>query len=210
MKRSLLLLVLCLALLTACTAKPAAQTPAPAPTPAPTATPAPAPTPAPTPEPTPEPDPAAEVRAQVAEGNSLCGVLYLGFDLDTLSPDFSPEQVYALYPWAQGAPYVDALGEDVYLLVPATESVALTIQAVELSDQGELVPTGETLYSGVGEVVLLRCNVSDIMPNTLVTALESDQLLEFSPSLSLRDGSVWAPGAVDLTPYPEGFEFDRD
>ncbi len=63
------------------------------------------------------------------------------------------ETVHA-FPAYDGAPYVDAGGEEAYLLVPAE--------------------TGKT-YSA-------------------------------SPTLSLRDGSVWMNGAYDFTEYPAGFE----
>ncbi len=83
----------------------------------------------------------------------------------------------------------------------------MTIEGVRLTDEGTLEPTGETYYNGVGFPVILRCNVSDIMPNTLVTVTdETGKTYSASPTLSLRDGSVWMNGAYDFTEYPAGFE----
>lgn len=154
-----------------------------------------------------ESDALSAVRAAAQAANCPLAVAYVGFDFDVLSPDFDPTAVAAAYPCGGDPAYVDALGYEVYVLIPAESDAALTIGRVELSDAGELVPTGETLYAGGGAPVILRCNVSDIMPNVLVTVTGSDGgVYTGSPTLSLRDGSVWMEGAYDFTHYPAGME----
>lgn len=147
------------------------------------------------------------VRAAAKTAGCPVAVAYLGFALDTLTEDFSAQDVYGAFPAYDGAPYVDAGGEDVYLLVPADANATMVIEEVRLTDEGALEPTGETYYSGVGFPAILRCNVSDIMPNTVVTVTdEAGKTYAASPALSLRDGSVWMEGAYDFTEYPAGFE----
>lgn len=149
-------------------------------------------------------DPLSPVREAMADGGNLCAVTYVGYALDTLAADFSPDAVGELYSWAEKAPYVDASGDDVFVLIPAAEDCRLQIQEAQLSDGGELT-AGAVLYTGDGSPVILRCNVSDIIPNTIVTVTGAGGgELSFSPVISLKDGSVFAPGALDITDYSEG------
>lgn len=208
-----LLPVLALALLVSCTSKPVAETPSPTVAPTPVATPVatPEPTPEPTPAPTPTLSPLDEVRAQLELDGSLCGLAYVGYQVDPLK-FVDPLDMALYYPWADNVPYVNAGGEDLYLLVAAHANDRIIISQATLSESGTL-GVGDPIYLADGGPVLLRCNVSDIVPNTVVTVMPEDpvRILEFFPTLSLRDGSLSEnDGVTDLTIYPEGFQFDRD
>lgn len=69
---------------------------------------------------------------------------------------------------------------------------------------------GEELYhSENGAPILLRGNISDIMPNSLVVIRDSeDEVLEWNPFLSLENGRVQNTASDskviwDFTHYPE-------
>ena len=163
----------------------------------------------PAPAPTVTPTAQDAVRAQLAEADAPCAAAYLGFQMDTLSPEFDPARAAQFYPWAEGAAYLNAGGENVFLLLPAHADDRLTVTALELTDAG--IAERGLLYAADGAPLLLRCNVSDIFPNALVRVTAADgSVLEFSPTVSLRDGALSAPGTLDLTDYPAGFVHDAD
>lgn len=81
----------------------------------------------------------------------------------------------------------EAEGNEVYLIIPRWSDTVISV--TELVEGA----AGEQLYSDIGMPFLLRCNLSDLYPNTLVTFTSSQGTLTFSPSISLMDGSVVLP-----------------
>ena len=153
----------------------------------------------------PEMDALASLRQEAAQAESLCSFSYLGYQYDLYSPAFDIAPLLTSFPCTEQSVLVDATGEDVFAIVPTNENASVTVERLEMNDNGELVPS-EILYEGDGTPFLLRCNVSDIFPNTLVTVTGTDgNTLSASPFISLRDGSAVMEGAYDFTKYPEGF-----
>lgn len=147
------------------------------------------------------------IRAAAKEQGCPLAVAYLGFDFDIPADELDVAAIMAAYPCTADTAYIDAGGDEAYLLIPTDPNASVWIDRLVLTDDGQLLPTGGTLYAGGSAPIILRCNVSDIMPNVIVR-VESDngQAEESSPTISLRDGSVSMPGAYDFTKYPEGFE----
>ncbi len=147
------------------------------------------------------------VRAAAKAAGCPIAVASAGFAADVLAENFSAEDVYGAFPQFDGATYVDAGGENVFILVPAEQDATVTITGAALTDAGTLEKTEETYYNGTGLPVILRCNVSDIIPNVIVTVTGgAGETYSASPTISLRDGSTYMEGAYDFTEYPEGFE----
>ena len=105
-----------------------------------------------------------------------------------------------------------ASGMEVYCVVPRDPDCRITVTEWIIDENGE-GKAGENLYDGDnGEPVLLMGNVSDIMPNLMVTVTAADgETLSYSPCLSLRDGMLdrgGTEGVYDFTVYydmpPEG------
>lgn len=220
MKRLSLALILILCLLLAGCRK-AAPAPDPAPAAPPVVTPA-EPSPEPTPEPAPAPDPEpasaemdsealAALRAAAREAGSLCAFNFVGYDYDTFSPAFDVQYLPDVYPSNGWMNYFDADGDEVYVLTPADPAAAVKVERLVFGEDAELHVT-ETLFTCGGEApLILRCNVSDIMPNVLVTVTDgAGNTLSASPTISLRDGRAEMPGGFDATHYPEGMEFEGD
>ena len=150
-------------------------------------------------------DALASLRQEAAQAGALCSFCYLGYQYDLYSPAFDITPLLTSFPCTEQSVLVDATGEEVFAIIPTDENASVTVQRLEMNDNGELVPK-ETLYEGGGTPFLLRCNVSDIFPNTLVTVTGTDgNTLSVSPFISLRDGSAVMEGAYDFTEYPEGF-----
>ena len=170
------------------------------------------------PEPGTQPEPAPAVAGELerirnaagAEG-CLVSVAYAGFETGTPADEPDMTCIMAAYPCTEDTVFVDAGGEDVYVLIPTDPESEVRICGVSVTEDGELLPAEEALYAGGGAPVILRCNVSDIMPNVVVHVEDSEgRSLDSSPSLSLRDGSVVMEGAYDFTSYPEGFAREGD
>lgn len=80
----------------------------------------------------------------------------------------------------------DDMGDEYYLILPKYENTIITIHSVKMNDKSELVPDKELISTKYP--VLLRCNISDIMPSTQVTITHGEETVIFSPSISLKDG----------------------
>ncbi|MDO4516682.1 MAG: hypothetical protein Q4C76_06075 [Bacillota bacterium] len=84
-------------------------------------------------------------------------------------------------------------GTEVYCVVPRDQETALTVQTCLCGDDGQPIPQ-DTLYQGTGQPVILVCNVSDIIPNVMVTVTPpGGSPATYAPCLSLCDGSVALP-----------------
>ncbi len=148
-------------------------------------------------------------RETLAERQAPWAIAYLG----DLSSEQSLETLVAegaeTYPFLAEIPdeqVVTTEGTEVYCLVPGTTDAACTVQTCTVGESGDPVPQG-TLYEGDGQPVLLVCNVSDVLPNLLVTITGPDGSAEtYAPCRSLCDGSVALPAdsaAYDFSLYPD-------
>ena len=151
-----------------------------------------------------------EFQEEIRLDGSLCAVAFL-----SCQPDGFAE----VYSWLENAefltdyPFLEdvtekntvlAAGEEWYVVVPADNQVTLTINEVRLDETEYTLKAGkELLQVSNGELVLLRGNISDIMPNLMVTATgSSGEMIEYCPALSLRDGRlVSGEGVYDFTCY---------
>ena len=152
----------------------------------------------------------AALREEIAGSGALFGVAYLGYaELPT---------------WADVCVYVEANGcsdefpflldvtEDhavlqeggeLYAVVPAGKDVSLTVSEF-LMDEEDYIPDWgkDLLHVFDGKPLLLRGNVSEIVPNLLITAEKGAEVIECSPCISGMDGSlVLSEGVYDFTPY---------
>lgn len=178
------------------------------------------------PQTTPEsqPDPAPTEEAALSEAPSLtqlreetqsaggaAAIAYLGClsEGQSMEEFLAGSSLLADYPFLgdlDEAHTVRAEGAEVYCLVPAHIDDPLTVQAFVIDESNQYQgAAGETLYqSETGEPVLLVGNISDIMPNLLVTLTGADgQARSFHPFLSLCDGRV------DLPAEPVLYDFSR-
>lgn len=148
----------------------------------------------------------ATVREKMSDSD-LCAVAYLGgceSQSDIRGVILNSDAIVE-YPFIADIPderiVVADGGWDIYCIVPATDDTKITVNGVELDTDAQISTTGE-LYSATGDAILLYCNVSDILSNTLVTVTSGSESLSFSPHISLRDGSVETAenGVYDFSP----------
>jgi hypothetical protein len=108
-------------------------------------------------------------------------------------------------------------GEDLYCFYPLDDKVSFSINRYIVSEANNYAgESGELLYhSEQGEPILLRCNVSDIIPDAQLLLIDSSgKRLRYVPQLSLRDGRVYIPQETvllyDATHYARSEEWDED
>ena len=110
------------------------------------------------------------------------------------------------YPFLADVPadnYIDAGGYELYLIVPR-QDIAATVYAADLDWENYNYIRGRLLGIVEGEPFLLCCNFSDIVSNSLIVlSTANGEALEFSPSISLKDGTLFVPerGVYDFTRY---------
>lgn len=94
---------------------------------------------------------------------------------------------------------------ELYLIIPTDVEASVAVNEFVFSEENDFIGTaGEVLYSSeYGSPILIKCNFSDIMPNTIVNIVDSEgNVLSWSPYISLKDGSVGiVDGVYDFTEY---------
>ena len=99
---------------------------------------------------------------------------------------------------------VDAYGYELFAIVPKSEKGTVTIYEAEITEDGEYRDLRDrVLYKGKpGEPVILKCNISEVYSNVLVVSVENNEITEFKPSLSMRDGRLASvQGCYDFSVY---------
>lgn len=151
-------------------------------------------------------DALAAFRQEIAAKNATVAVAYLGYaeltDYADLTAYLEANGFYESYPILRDVTetqYVRQGGCELYVVVPAAQNIALAISHCdEEGHRGK-----ELLQSENGQPVILQGNVSEVVPNLCITAVQgSASLLEYTPSLSLKDGSLSVEsGVLDFTDY---------
>ncbi len=190
-------------------------------------------------------DPVVLQRQIVLDEGAVCGVYYAGGsggagDRGSILKLLRERGVTDAFPFLEEIPddnvVLTAGGQDLFLIVPLSADASVTVNRWIVDESsGYTGAAGEILSrNDSGQPVLLCCNVSDIMPDTVVTVTnpvsEGAGCVIFNPCLSLKNGRVSIRtieelGAYtsfgkfcDLTPYPadealaapDGIRFEPD
>lgn len=109
------------------------------------------------------------------------------------------------YAFLADAPFVDAGGTELYAVVTAEKECRASVYRAAINDSGEYdVQTDNALYEGSGtDCFLLRCNVSDIHANAVVSFRTGDTIFSVFPMRSGADGRLVAEGCYDFSLYAE-------
>ena len=187
------------------------QTPAAEPSQPPSSTPAPLPSEEPSnsyDENCPE---LAELRQSAADSGALLAVAFLGYselpDFEDIPPYLEANCFTELYPFL-GAISEDMFarqeGGELYAVVPVSDDIQLTVYEYLMDLEDDYIPDAgkELLTVSGGEAILLIGNVSDIVPNLLITAEDGNgRRVEYAPCLSMENGQLTkADGIYDFTP----------
>lgn len=156
---------------------------------------------------------ARQLGVDVEDENNKAFMIYLGSSMDEYS---LTEVLSKLYPWQEvyyeyedpslllnlneneETSEYEIMGQEYYLLIPKFKNTSIALKELEISDGGELKEkTNYTLekMSLTGPTVICQ-NISEIAPNAKIILRYRDDVYEFSPSISLKDGSVMLPDEI--------------
>ena len=93
-------------------------------------------------------------------------------------------------------PYLN--GEECYLVIPKYRNASVSLKELEISQDGKLKEVANELldFNASAGTTFVCQNISDIAPNGKITIRYRDDVIEFSPSISLKDGSLMLPEGV--------------
>ncbi len=158
----------------------------------------------------------------VDELNASCAVAYLGYTEGPLGDGytgwFKETQMLDIYPFLEDISsdhIIEQEGGEVYCIIPRNEAVFITVHAQDFDYDGN-VTVGEELFRSMNsEPFLIRGNISEIVPNTVVNIqYEDGSSIEFSPHLSGENGHLAIAEdqfILDISEYDDwdvGYEAD--
>ncbi len=154
-------------------------------------------------------DPAIIQRQILLDEGCMCGVALIGYVDGETTADECKEifynSVYAdSYEFIRDIPDANCINtgfaNELYLIFPLDRNASVSVNEWLLTEENDFAgETGQVYYrSDIGAPILLKCNFSDILPNTVVNIVDNEgNTLEWHPSISLKDGSVSRYGVED-------------
>lgn len=148
-----------------------------------------------------------EFRKQMKDEKYLCGVAYLGYyseDIGVIIEDLQYKGIYKKHPFLdefRRKDFHSLEGSELYAVIPA-EGAEVTVNEYAFNENGIGYGKKRVAVSD-GEILFLRGNVSDIMPNLqLIITDEKGTITEYLPSMSLENGYLSKGQQIwDFSPY---------
>ena len=152
-----------------------------------------------------------KLQSDTTDAGAVCAVAYLGW----LDADYNDFSIYLKengfieqYPFLLNLSAENVVlheGCEWYIVLPVDNNVSIKVNELIMDDSDDYLPDPgrEMLSIKNGAAILLRGNISEIVPNLLLTVQRQDcQPVEYSPCLSMMDGSLCSDDNIyDFTPY---------
>ena len=122
------------------------------------------------------------------------------------------EELAAAYPFLQDGTVVDAGGYEIYAIVPGLDC-KISIYPTQVTEEGEyLEDLNNPWYMGQeNEVIILRCNMSEIFSNVMVSVQKQNMSVQYHPMVSLKDGHLAAEAyCYDFSIYYDWDEYQSE
>ena len=139
------------------------------------------------------------------------GVAFIGY-VDSESSESDLRAYYAssetgkAYPDLVYAPLYMAEGQELYAIIPPNDKGTIIVYPSMITEDGEYADDKRNplCIGEPGEVLLLRCNLSEIYSNVLISVTDGGGALDFRPSLSMENGHLQEIiGVYDFSIYGE-------
>ena len=150
-------------------------------------------------------DPARQsLQREIEEHGFSVGMAFLGF-VDENATESDMRRCVGAYAFLGDAPLADAGGTELYAVVTTGKDCRASVYRAAVTASGEYeVYTDRALYEGTGaDGFLLRCNVSDLHANAVVSIQNGDAVFSVAPMLSGMDGRLAAENCYDFSLYPD-------
>ncbi len=148
-------------------------------------------------------------RDTLLDNGYICGVVQLGFvEGEATAEDC--RKVYENSVYTEDFEFITDIPDEniidtgyaneLYLIIPQDTNASVAVNEWLMTEENDFMgEAGQVFYkSDIGAPILLKCNFSDIMPNTVVNIVNSNgRTLQWSPSISLKDGSISRYGVED-------------
>ena len=139
------------------------------------------------------------------------GVAFIGY-VDSESSEVDLRAFYAssetgrAYPDFAYATLYMAEGQELYAIVPPNDKGTIIVYPSMITEDGEYADdkSNPLCIGDPGEVLLLRCNLSEIYSNVLIAVTDGGGALDFRPSLSMENGHLQEIAEVyDFSKYED-------
>ena len=143
-------------------------------------------------------------------GMAFLGYTYEGADAAEILEYTRQGEVAAAYPFLQDGTVVDAGGYEIYAIVPG-DDCRVSVYPAQPTEEGEyLDDLNSPYYRGQeNEIIILRCNVSEIHSNVMVSVQKQNVSVQYHPMVSLKDGHLAAEThCYDFSIYYNWDEYD--
>ena len=168
-------------------------------------------------------NPAVVHRQVLFDEECMAGVLFLGYvdgsagnlenDRDYYQSVFEDQGYLEDFPFLAEIPNSNFVqteyGQELYCIIPQDDMATVSVNQWIVNEENDFKgEAGEVLYrSETGSPILLKCNVSEIVPDVEVVIVDNKgNQLQWCPSLSGMDGSVAVDSSegklYDFTIYP--------
>ena len=153
----------------------------------------------------------------IRENECQAGMAFLGYtyenaDTSEILEYTRQEELAAAYPFLQDGTVVDAGGYEIYAIVPGLDC-KISIYPAQVTEEGEyLEDLNNPWYMGQeNEVIILRCNMSEIFSNVMVSVQKQNMSVQYHPMVSLKDGHLAAEAyCYDFSIYYDWDEYQSD
>ena len=143
-------------------------------------------------------------------GMAFLGYTYEGAETAEILEYTRQGEVAAAYPFLQNGTVVDAGGYEIYAIVPG-DDCRISVYPAHPTEEGEyLDDLNAPYYMGQeNEIIILRCNVSEIHSNVMVLVQKQNMSVQYHPMVSLKDGHLAAEThCYDFSIYYNWDEYD--
>ena len=137
------------------------------------------------------------LRQKINYHSKGAGVAFIGY-VESGSSEIDLRAYYAssktgkAYPDLGHAPLYMAEGQELYAIIPPNDKGTITVYPSTMTEDGEYADdkSNPLCIGKPGEVLLLRCNLSEIYSNVLISVTDGGGAVLFRPSVSLKDGHL--------------------
>lgn len=145
-------------------------------------------------------------------GMAFLGYTYEGAEAAEILEYTRQGEVAAAYPFLQDGTVVDAGGYEIYAIVPG-DDCRVSVYPAQPTEEGEyLDDLNAPYYTGQeNEIIILRCNVSEIHSNVMVSVQKQNMSVQYHPMVSLKDGHLAAEAyCYDFSIYYDWDEYQSE
>ena len=145
-------------------------------------------------------------------GMAFLGYTYEGAETAEILEYTRQGEVAAAYPFLQNGTVVDAGGYEIYAIVPG-DDCRVSVYPAQPTEEGEyLDDLNAPYYTGrENEIIILRCNVSEIHSNVMVSVQKQNMSVQYHPMVSLKDGHLAAEAyCYDFSIYYDWDEYQSE